>query len=97
MPRRALSFFFQAEDGIRGWSVTGVQTCALPISRCGLGRVKRPGRTPHTGLLTDERQLFVVRSATSRTKAYAKSWPSYANGTVCDSTRIFRPSLRLTV
>src|SRR5438093_8080820 len=24
-------FFFQAEDGIRVWSVTGVQTCALPI------------------------------------------------------------------
>src|SRR5262249_56332885 len=24
-------FFFQAEDGIRYWSVTGVQTCALPI------------------------------------------------------------------
>src|SRR5438093_9179703 len=26
-------FFFQAEDGIRDWSVTGVQTCALPISK----------------------------------------------------------------
>src|SRR5437016_7235068 len=26
-------FFFQAEDGIRYWSVTGVQTCALPILR----------------------------------------------------------------
>src|SRR4051795_13056106 len=26
------SFFFQAEDGIRDESVTGVQTCALPIS-----------------------------------------------------------------
>src|SRR5437016_7091461 len=26
-----LFFFFQAEDGIRDWSVTGVQTCALPI------------------------------------------------------------------
>src|SRR6266576_5425772 len=25
-------FFFQAEDGIRGLYVTGVQTCALPIS-----------------------------------------------------------------
>src|ERR1019366_8300896 len=25
-------FFFQAEDGMRDWSVTGVQTCALPIS-----------------------------------------------------------------
>src|SRR6266853_4721293 len=24
-------FFFQAEDGIRGLTVTGVQTCALPI------------------------------------------------------------------
>src|SRR5260370_654030 len=28
----APSFFFQAEDGIRDSSVTGVQTCALPIS-----------------------------------------------------------------
>src|SRR5882762_4136643 len=28
-----LFFFFQAEDGIRDSSVTGVQTCALPISQ----------------------------------------------------------------
>src|SRR2546429_4092819 len=31
-------FFFQAEDGIRDVAVTGVQTCALPISsngKCG--------------------------------------------------------------
>src|SRR2546430_9218340 len=27
-----LCFFFQAEDGIRDLTVTGVQTCALPIS-----------------------------------------------------------------
>src|SRR5256885_9219255 len=27
-----LFFFFQAEDGIRDYKVTGVQTCALPIS-----------------------------------------------------------------
>src|SRR5688500_20410807 len=26
------NFFFQAEDGIRDYKVTGVQTCALPIS-----------------------------------------------------------------
>src|SRR5438093_11004131 len=31
--RRHSIFFFQAEDGIRDWSVTGVQTCALPIWR----------------------------------------------------------------
>src|SRR5690606_19290603 len=29
---RFVSFFFQAEDGIRDFHVTGVQTCALPIS-----------------------------------------------------------------
>src|SRR5207249_7130392 len=29
-----LFFFFQAEDGIRDRNVTGVQTCALPISKC---------------------------------------------------------------
>src|SRR5256885_8526045 len=41
--RRCLSrclcvfFFFQAEDGIRDYKVTGVQTCALPISVAVLG------------------------------------------------------------
>src|SRR3989475_5735243 len=29
-------FFFQAEDGIRDLTVTGVQTCALPISKLAL-------------------------------------------------------------
>src|SRR5438309_2572040 len=28
----SIFFFFQAEDGIRDGTVTGVQTCALPIS-----------------------------------------------------------------
>src|SRR6267378_4506017 len=32
-------FFFQAEDGIRGLYVTGVQTCALPICTRLLGGV----------------------------------------------------------
>src|SRR5207249_8516230 len=32
VPRRLPRFFFQAEDGIRPRNVTGVQTCALPIS-----------------------------------------------------------------
>src|SRR5206468_4922802 len=36
-----LLFFFQAEDGIRDLIVTGVQTCALPISsRCLLAAMK---------------------------------------------------------
>src|SRR5438309_2983164 len=32
-------FFFQAEDGIRDGTVTGVQTCALPIFSLVPGRV----------------------------------------------------------
>src|SRR5690348_17949950 len=36
-------FFFQAEDGIRDGRVTGVQTCALPISAMAL---LRPPRLP---------------------------------------------------
>src|SRR5690606_41201445 len=31
-PPWTMAFFFQAEDGIRDFHVTGVQTCALPIS-----------------------------------------------------------------
>src|SRR2546430_16713683 len=42
-------FFFQAEDGIRDLTVTGVQTCALPIwlppLAAGAERGRRPGRT----------------------------------------------------
>src|SRR6266511_4493299 len=33
-------FFFQAEDGIRGFHVTGVQTCALPISPTRCSRLR---------------------------------------------------------
>src|SRR2546430_12706879 len=35
-------YFFQAEDGIRDLTVTGVQTCALPIS----GHPRRPRHRP---------------------------------------------------
>src|SRR3989442_3402212 len=43
-------FFFQAEDGIRDADVTGVQTCALPIST-----VRAPGT-----IQLDERRVSVV-------------------------------------
>src|SRR5437868_12032436 len=36
-------FFFQAEDGIRDRNVTGVQTCALPISERVLADLARAG------------------------------------------------------
>ena len=38
-----LFFFFQAEDGIRDYKVTGVQTCALPISQRELVSINSGG------------------------------------------------------
>src|SRR2546426_7788191 len=71
-------FFFQAEDGIRDYKVTGVQTCALPISlrrRAGLldelrGRGAAAGRDDPAlealflRLLHDERDLLEDRKST---------------------------------
>src|SRR5437764_10138988 len=45
-------FFFQAEDGIRDTSVTGVQTCALPIFHAdGHGRGVHGARSADTGFI----------------------------------------------
>mgnify|MGYP007026219635 CR=1 FL=1 len=44
-------FFFQAEDGIRDYDVTGVQTCALPIFD--------PRRSESAGVHTNSSQLPV--------------------------------------
>src|SRR2546429_274706 len=58
--RSASLFFFQAEDGIRDVAVTGVQTCALPISGAGCtssricgfcGSQARYWKTPGAGLI----------------------------------------------
>src|SRR5690606_41208802 len=43
-------FFFQAEDGIRDFHVTGVQTCALPISRQGGDGGSAHGHLPLSSL-----------------------------------------------
>src|SRR5690606_41178365 len=42
-------FFFQAEDGIRDFHVTGVQTCALPICGAGAGLAKQRVDLADTG------------------------------------------------
>src|SRR6266446_7567245 len=50
-------FFFQAEDGIRDYKVTGVQTCALPISSWPPGQprvVNAPASTPTTAMRRSE-------------------------------------------
>src|SRR5699024_11564235 len=53
---RHISFFFQAEDGIRDRNVTGVQTCALPILMLG-----RLGYTPNQlGNMTYENVILAI-------------------------------------
>src|SRR5256885_11429715 len=68
-------FFFQAEDGIRDYKVTGVQTCALPI--CYFVRVEavssvRPVRT-EVRLVneTDGRRLLAQSRLVGATPALA--------------------------
>src|SRR5690554_7469348 len=56
-----LYFFFQAEDGIRGADVTGVQTCALPISDAAALVHTTGGDTFRTGSV----HLAVARSKRS--------------------------------
>src|SRR5256885_4621061 len=60
-------FFFQAEDGIRDYKVTGVQTCALPIFevRYSLCDAAAPRRGVHR---EDALWLRPERSSGSRTR-----------------------------
>src|SRR5688500_19093697 len=52
MNNNVFLFFFQAEDGIRYYKVTGVQTCALPISATpGEGRVRAVSMLPTDGMV----------------------------------------------
>src|SRR5207249_8340465 len=46
---------FQAEDGIRIRNVTGVQTCALPISGAAVDVLLRPGHDEAQGVLRPSR------------------------------------------
>src|SRR5687767_15675678 len=77
-----LVFFFQAEDGIRDKLVTGVQTCALPISltaphRRGQGEHRRAG--PCAGRRSErERRRIDARSEERRVGKECRSrWSPY--------------------
>src|SRR5256886_13120958 len=66
---RVGSFFFQAEDGIRDLTVTGVQTCALPICLPRPGADRRGHRLDaHHGVVRRPRPAHALphRGAESR-------------------------------
>src|SRR6266542_2283314 len=74
-------FFFQDEDGIRDGTVTGVQTCALPIySRSRTLRVTRST----TGSSRVLPQLTVCRSEERRVGKECRSrWSPYHHKKKC--------------
>src|SRR5438876_10057463 len=74
-------FFFQAEDGIRDGRVTGVQTCALPISTHRKRRTC-PGSTvtvrPTSPVLRWDRCSLTYRSEERRVGKECRSrWSPY--------------------
>src|SRR5699024_4756819 len=65
------SFFFQAEDGIRDRNVTGVQTCALPISYLNSTELKSHFETFEDG---QERDMNIRRHIKTMLDASIKSY-----------------------
>src|SRR5205085_6898606 len=63
-------FFFQAEDGIRDLTVTGVQTCALPIY--GRGRPEGHGHPGGRRLGRVPRRSEPVRAAGPRDRGVGR-------------------------
>src|SRR5205085_5608220 len=75
-------FFFQAEDGIRDLTVTGVQTCALPISpRSRRGCSPRPlVEMPFGALDASEAAYSSTRRLAARAWQSLKSRSSGVSG-----------------
>src|SRR5271169_6921750 len=70
------SFFFQAEDGIRDATVTGVQTCAIPIFRRWEAWTRDRARHAVSGLTFEE--VSVERSEERRVGKECRSrWSPY--------------------
>src|SRR5207253_6720359 len=70
----------QAEDGIRDGHVTGVQTCALPISGPGAVADQRFERTQPRGLSVDRRWLRPDRRADGLAYLVAAAGPKPVAG-----------------
>src|SRR3989449_10440643 len=65
-------FFFQAEDGIRDVAVTGVQTCALPIS-LRFPRYASSTSCAVWGRNSSRNQARALRNTGSRRRSYSLS------------------------
>src|SRR5690606_10867060 len=53
-------FFFQAEDGIRDFHVTGVQTCALPIYKSPSQMPRLPAHKGYGAMIAARKRQFLT-------------------------------------
>src|SRR5256886_8493520 len=70
-------FFFQAEDGIRDLTVTGVQTCALPIS---------PAKLSGTPAAASASPIFSARVARPSRIDSSPERKTGSSGSICSPT-----------
>src|SRR5436190_22428634 len=87
---RAKSFLFQAEDGIRAHCVTGVQTCALPISVTCSGDPNSPYTFHITG--SGSHPISGIPAGTSCTVAEASPGTNYNAATYSPSASVVVPA-----
>src|SRR5882672_12370079 len=90
-------FFFQAEDGIRDHCVTGVQTCALPISG---GDLRVFGKQPEPIYVRHPRspgKLVHIGQVTEAAVASSRAYFSAAEFFDPRTGKIVRPGYGITV
>src|SRR5260370_8386157 len=83
---RSSFFFFQAEDGIRDSSVTGVQTCALPIS----DRVVAPNESQKPK--EDDPKIAAVQTSASTESVAAEATATPSSEAIPEGPRSISPS-----
>src|SRR5205809_981112 len=94
-------FFFQAEDGIRDVAVTGVQTCALPISaaiaigllwiRHLLSQIDVPTRQAYVMAVVEDREREAAASTTNLARTLAQAVSPAVTGWVMQAVALSAP------
>src|SRR2546426_5880593 len=86
-------FFFQAEDGIRDYKVTGVQTCALPISSKFDTTTAASGTVVRTSVAS-ARILSAVRNHAAARSLTSRGWNHLRRTLRAISARAHIPGLQ---
>src|SRR5690625_7189541 len=79
-------FFFQAEDGIRDGHVTGVQTCALPISGLSCEIADFCASSATSSIFATSSLMSPTKSEIGRASCREREWNCMATADLSDKT-----------